>query len=338
MTTQPARPTLLDVARAAEVSRATASRVLAGVETVRPDLARRVLDAAGALGYRTNTAARALRSGSTGSVALVAPSSELDRGSSPFVGAPLQGASSVIFGRSLQPVLLLDDERDRQPLVGYLSAGHVDAAVVVLQRESLPLFRELAELDLPMVFVGRPTAAMDARLSLVDCDNYGGGRQAARVLLEAGRQRLATIAGPAGYAPSDDRLRGFQDELEDSGIQPALVASGDFSLASGSAAAREIVGRRPDLDGLFAGSDLMALGALRVLHDAGLRVAHDVSVVGFDDTVVAETASPPLTTVRQPLREMGERAAELVLEMLGMPEGPPRREFLPTSVTLRRSV
>nr|WP_216645696.1 LacI family DNA-binding transcriptional regulator [Isoptericola halotolerans] len=328
----------MDVARAADVSRATASRVLAGAETVRPDLARRVLESAEALGYRTNTAARALRSGSTGSVALVAPSSELDGGSGPFVGAPLRGASSVLFGRSLQPVLLLDDERDRQPLVRYLSAGHVDAAVVVLQRESLPLFRELAELDLPMVFVGRPTTAMDAGLSVVDCDNYGGGRQAARVLLEAGRRRLATITGPAGYAPSDDRLRGFQDELEDREIRPALVVGGDFSLESGSVAARDVMARRPDLDGLFAGSDLMALGAMRVLHDTGLRVAHDVSVVGFDDTVVAESASPPLTTVRQPLREMGERAAGLVLEMLGAPGSPPRQEFLPTSVTRRRSV
>ncbi|GIG40125.1 LacI family DNA-binding transcriptional regulator [Cellulomonas phragmiteti] len=333
-----ARPTLLDVARAAGVSRATASRALAGLPSVDAALARRVRDAAADLDYRTNTAARALRSGATGSVALVAPSSELEGQGGPFVGAPLRGATAVLFARSVQPVLLLDDARDRAPLLRHLTSGHVDAAVVVLQRESEPLFTELGDLPLPVVFVGRPRAAMDDALTSVDSDNYGGGRLAARALLEAGRRRVATIAGPSGYAPADERTRGFRDELAAWDVHPGPVVHGSFSMSSGASAAASVLRRDPAVDGLFAGSDLMALGALRVLAAGGRRVPEDVSVVGFDDTVVAETCDPPLTSVRQPLRELGARAAELVLDVLRDPGAAPQHVLLPTTLTTRESV
>ncbi len=337
------RPTLLDVARVAGVSRATASRVIAGHGSVDADLARRVRAAADELDYRANTAARALRSGATGSVALVAPASELEGEGGPFVGAPLRGATSVLFARACQPVLLLDDERDRTPLRRYLTSGHVDAAVVILQRESEPLFRELGELALPVVFVGRPSADMSGDLSFVDSDNYAGGRLAAAALTDAGRRRLATVAGPAGYAPADERVRGFQDELAARGLAAADVARGTFTMDSGAAATASLLRREPGLDGVFAASDLMAVGAVRVLQSAGRRVPADVSVVGFDDTVVAQTCDPPLTSVRQPLRELGARAAELVLEALaGRPRtGEPatvHHELLATTVTVRESV
>lgn len=334
----PARPTLVDVARRAGVSRATASRALAGLPSVDAGLVRRVREAATELDYRTNTAARALRSGATGSVALIAPSSELEGQGGPFVGAPLRGATAVLFARSVQPVLLLDDARDRGPLLRYLTSGHVDAAVVVLQRESEPLFTELGDLPLPVVFVGRPRATMAEALTSVDSDHYGGGRLAARALLEAGRRRLATVAGPVGYAPADARTRGFHDELTAWGVEPGPVAHGSFSLSSGASAAAAVLRRDPGLDGLFAGSDLMALGALRVLESAGRRVPQDVSVVGFDDTVVAETCDPPLTSVRQPLRELGAQAAELVLGILRDPGCTPRQVVLPTTLTVRASV
>ncbi len=333
-----ARPTLVDVAHLAGVSRATASRALADVPTVDPALAARVRVAADALDYRTNPAARALRSGATGSVALVAPSSELEGPSGPFVGAPLRGATAALFARSVQPVLLLDDARDRTPLLRYLAGGHVDAAVVVLQRESQPLFAELGELPVPVAFVGRPTEAMDASLTSVDSDNYGGGRLASRALLEAGRRRVATVAGPAGYAPADERTRGLRDELAAWGVPAGPVVHGAFSVSSGAAAATEVLRLDPDVDGLFAASDLMALGTLRVLEAAGRRVPDDVSVVGFDDTVVAQTCDPPLTTVRQPLRELGERAAELVLAALHDPDSGPQHVLLPTTLTVRDSV
>ncbi|WP_222851785.1 LacI family DNA-binding transcriptional regulator [Phytoactinopolyspora mesophila] len=338
MTNPVSRPTLVDVARAAGVSRATASRVMAGNESVRADLAQRVAAAAERLNYRTNTAARALRRGASGSIALIAPSSHLDGFLGPFVGAPLQGASAVLFDRALQPVLLLDDGRNSAPLIRHLSSGHVDAAVVILHSESEPLYRELDEASIPVIYVGHPTVELDPGRSFVDCDHYGGARMAVRALLEAGRRHIAMIGGPPSYFPAAERVRGFQNELDEWGVSPGPAAHGDFEMPSGSRAAAQLMRRMPDIDGLFVANDLMAVGALRVIEASGRRVPDDVSIVSYDDTVVAETADPPLTSVRQPFRDMGARAAEMALDSLVNPQDYPRHVLLPTTLTVRESV
>lgn len=340
MSTQGKRPTLLDLARTAGVSRATAARVIAGQRSVRPDLARRVSAAAEELGYRTNQAARALRRGTTGAVGLVAaPGSDMEGLMGPYVGDPLQAASARLLAAGLQPVLLFDDGRHIDLLVRHLASGHLDAAVVILQSESELLFRHLAGVGLPIVFVGRPTLELDEERLYVDCDDYGGARLATRALLTAGRRRIAHIAGPAYYLPAGRRAQGFLDELAEWGVAPGPLVRGRFDLASGSAAAAQILRRSPEVDGLFSASDLMAVGALRVLEAARRRVPDDVSVVGFDDTVVAATASPPLTTVHQPFSQMGAQAAELVIELLD--DGRPASAqpvTLPTTLTVRESV
>ena len=311
---------------------------MAGGTTVRPDLAQRVLKAAEDVGYRTNPVARALRRGKADAVALVAPGADMDGLAGPFIGAPLQSASAVLLEHGLQPVLLLEDGRNTELLVRHLSSGHVDAAVVILQRESILLFRELDDVPIPVVFVGHSLGGPDDGRLYVDCDNYGGARLAARAILEAGRRRVATIAGPTGFLPAEERLQGFLDELRQSGVEPGPVVRGEFTHESGSAAMAQLLRRAPDLDGLFAASDMMAIGALRVLEATGRRAPDDVSVVGFDDTVVAATANPPLTTVRQPFREMGARAAELVVEMLEDDEAARVSVQLPTTLTVRESV
>ncbi|WP_291761547.1 LacI family DNA-binding transcriptional regulator [Cellulomonas sp. 73-145] len=327
----------MDLARAAGVSRATAARVMAGTSTVRPDLAQRVLKTAEELGYRTNPAARALRRGKAGAVALVAPGGDMEGLADPFIGTPIRSASARLLEHGIQPVLLLEDGNNTEVLVQHLSSGHVDAAIVILEREALLMFRHLSDMPVPVVFVGHSSVELDAGSVYVDCDNYGGARLATRALLEAGRRRIGMIAGPSFYLPSADRLQGFLDELEAWGVKPGPVATGDFGFASGSAAMAQLLRRDPKLDGLFAASDLMAVGALRVLEAAGRRAPDDISVVGFDDTVVAATANPPLTTVHQPIWEMGLRAADLVLEMLG---GGTVTEpvQLPTTLTVRESV
>lgn len=330
-------PTLIDVAKAAGVSRATASRVLAGHPSVNAELASRVLSAASSLDYRANAAARILRGGASGSIAVVVPSSELDGLAGPFIGAPLRGVTTTLFANSRQPVLLLDDGRDPAPLLRFLTQRHVDGAVVMLVRESEGLFLQLADLPIPVVYVGRPREDLPPDVTSVDADNYGGARLGTRALLEAGRRRIATIHGPAHYAPAVERHRGFVDEHAEWGVEPGPVDRGEFTMPSGAAAAARLL-QSGAFDGIFAQNDLMAAGALRVLADGGLRVPQDVSVVGFDDTVVASTASPPLTSVRQPLQEMGARAAELVLEAIADPSTAPQRVVLPMTLTLRESV
>jgi DNA-binding LacI/PurR family transcriptional regulator len=149
----------------------------------------------------------------------------------------------------------------------------------------------------------------------VDADNRGGAREAVAHLVRRGRRRIAIVAGPLDMVAGMDRLDGYRDGLLAAGLpQPAgLVEVGDFGEESGAAATRRLLDRAPDLDAVFAASDLMAAGALRALKAAGRRVPEDVAVIGFDDSAIARYAEPPLTTVRQPVEEMGRQMTRLLL-------------------------
>lgn len=329
------RPTLITVARAAGVSRATASRVLSGSTSVDARMAAAVWTAARELRYETNRAAQSLRSGKTGSIALVAAASELDQGiGGAFTAAPIRGATQVLIEAEVQPVLLLADAADPGRVPQYLSRGHVDGAIVILQHEITFLRDGLQDLDLPLVFVGRPADPQPPH-PVVDCDNAEGARLATRALLEAGRRRLVMIAGPPDLGSGEDRVAGFRDELSAWGLMPARIARGEFTLATGAAAMARLLHQDPTIDGVFASSDLMAVGAIRVLNGSGRSVPDDVSVVGFDDTVVAATCDPPLTSVRQPLEDMGRTAARLLLDGATLETLVPA---LSTSLTTRESV
>jgi DNA-binding LacI/PurR family transcriptional regulator len=188
---------------------------------------------------------------------------------------------------------------------------------------------------LPTVIGGRPGwpgAESDRELVYVDSDNRGGARLAVQHLRSLGRTRIATITGPLDQTSSIDRLDGYRDLLPDG--DPDLIAEGDFTPAGGGRAMSELLDRRPDLDALFAASDSMASGALRVLRANGRRVPEDVAVVGFDDVEsVAAWTEPPLTTIRQDIEEMGRLMARLLLRRLATPAGPPAtRVATPTSV------
>jgi DNA-binding LacI/PurR family transcriptional regulator len=152
----------------------------------------------------------------------------------------------------------------------------------------------------------------------VDVDNASGGRHAVAHLIAAGRRRIASIAGPQDMGVGVARLTGYREACAETGL-PAdedLIAYGDFSEPSGVAAMRQLLARRPDLDAVFVASDLMAAGALRALREAGRRVPDDVAVVGFEDSAVARQTEPPLTTVHQPVEEMGRQMARLLVSRI----------------------
>src|SRR5690606_28679467 len=168
-------------------------------------------------------------------------------------------------------------------------------------------------------------------------DNIGGARTAVHHLVSTGRHTIGTIAGPPDMVPGADRRTGWQKALLDAGRPdaPSLVVEGDFTRAGGEAATRTLLDRHPDLDGLFVASDLMALGALDALQGAGRRVPDDVAVVGFDDSELARSADPPLTTVRQPIEQLGREMARLLLDQLD--GAAPSGLVLRTELVVRRS-
>ncbi len=311
-----ASPTLDEVARLAGVSRATASRAINGGNRVSPRSQAAVDQAVRALGYSPNPAARSLVTRRTDSVGLVVPEPDERVFSDPFFARTLRGVTRVLAERDLQLVLLLTRPGEEEArMLRYLRNRHIDGALVVSHHRSDSLADHLAALDLPCAFVGRPWTSAD-KVAYVDTDNFAGEREATQVLIDRGCRRIATIAGPDDMSAGADRLEGWRAALRDAGLADDAVEHGDFTEVGGERAARALLERHPDLDGIVAASDLMAAGALRVLAAAGRRVPDDIALVGYDDLGVAERMDPPLTTVRNPIAEMAEQATRLLLEQI----------------------
>ncbi|MFK0218306.1 LacI family DNA-binding transcriptional regulator [Streptomyces vinaceus] len=338
------RPTLEAVAERAGVSRATASRVVNGGDGVRAHLVEKVREAVQELGYVPNPAARTLVTRRTGAVAVIIAEPEIRIFSDPFFSRQIRGISKELTSHDTQLVLLLVEDRgDYDRIERYLAGGHVDGALAFSLHTDDPLPAITRRVGMPTVYGGRPgwTAGSGEHggIAYVDADNRGGAREAVRHLLDRGRRRIAHIAGPLDQTSAVDRLDGYRDVLLDA--DPALIAEGDFTAAGGAEAMAGLLERRPDLDAVFAANDLMATGALRVLRERGLDVPGDVALVGFDDAeLVAETAEPPLTTVRQDIEGMGRLMAQLLLRTLNRAPGDPAvpaSVVTPTSLVRRGS-
>lgn len=323
------RPTLEAVAARAGVSRATASRVVNGGDGVRARLVDKVREAIRDLGYVPNPAARTLVTRRTGAVAVIIAEPEIRIFSDPFFSRQVRGISKELTAHDTQLVLLLvEDSGDYDRIDRYLAGGHVDGALAFSLHTDDPLPAITRRIGMPTVYGGRPgwTAGPGelGDVVYVDADNRGGARDAVRYLLDRGRQRIAHIAGPLDQTSAADRLSGYRDVLPLAG--PELIAEGDFTAAGGARAMARLLDRDAGIDAVFAGNDLMATGALRVLRERGLTVPGDVALVGFDDAEpVAEGADPPLTTVRQDVEGMGRLMARLLLGILngGADDGRP---------------
>jgi DNA-binding LacI/PurR family transcriptional regulator len=198
-----------------------------------------------------------------------------------------------------------------------------------------PIFPRLLEDGVPFVLIGRYS---HERASYVDVDNVVGARMAVEHLLRLGHERVATITGPLNMCAGQDRLEGYRQALAARGIpvDEDLIAEGDFTEGGGRAAMRRLLPHRPTA--VFAASDMMAVGAIKVLREAGLRVPEDVAVVGFDDIPLASMVEPPLTTVRQPIEQLGSMAVELLVSLMENPgEETVHRVVLPTELVIRAS-
>jgi DNA-binding LacI/PurR family transcriptional regulator len=334
------QPTLEEVAALAGVSRATVSRVVNGSPRVSPAARDKVERAVAELGYVPNRAARSLVTKRADSVALVVSESETRFFSDPWFAVVARSVAVALSDTDMQLVLVVaqSDEQaaQRARLERFLLAGRVDGVVLVSLHGRDPLPRQLVAAGVPTVLVGRPVD--DIEVAYVDADNAGGATAAVRHLLERGRTRIATVAGPQDMSAGRDRLAGYQSALRAAGlpVRPSLVAAADFSEEGGAEAMRALLAREPDLDAVFAASDLMATGALRALRAAGRLVPDDVAVVGFDDLPASQHTDPPLTTVRQALEDMGREAIRLLLATIAA-QSPDPVVVLPTELVVRAS-
>ncbi|MDT9694838.1 LacI family DNA-binding transcriptional regulator [Streptomyces sp. P17] len=329
-------PTLEDVAREAGVSRATVSRVVNGVRNVDPDIQALVRSAIERTGYAPNRAARALVTRRTGALALiVSGAGDAFAGrvfADPFFGRVVNGVVGYLRARTMQPVLLFaESETARTQVVDYVRQGSADGALVVSVQPDDPLPGMLLAAGVPTVLFARPTHT--APVSCVDLDHYAGGRLAGEHLLARGCRRIAVISAPPDLRAGQERLAGFRDALARAGHDTPPLAEGAFSLDSGTTAMATLLRDHPEVDGVFAANDLMAQGACQVLRELGRRIPEDVAVVGFDDSSIAVTCRPPLTTVRQPVEEMAAAMARMLGEQVqGTPAEPRTLVFAPELV------
>ncbi|MFH7594165.1 LacI family DNA-binding transcriptional regulator [Streptomyces racemochromogenes] len=338
------RPTLEEVAALAGVGRGTVSRVINGSPRVSEQAREAVARAVAELGYVPNQAARALAGSRTDAVALVIPETEARVFSEPYFLDLIRGLSAELAAADKQLLLtLVRTEAERRRFEHYLAAQRVDGVLLASVHGDDPLPDRVARLGLPVVMNGRRSEAEP--IDYVDSDNIGAGRAAVAHLVGRGRGRIATISGPADMYVARARLGGYRAGLAEAGIAPdeSLVATGDFTEEGGRLAMRALLERAPGLDAVFAASDVMAAGARGVLREAGRRVPEDVALVGVDDSVVARLMDPPLTSVRQPIEEMGRTMTRLLLQKIaegpgaGSAAGEEQRRVLPTELIVRES-
>jgi LacI family transcriptional regulator len=348
--------TVYDVARQAGVSAATVSRVVRGSELVRPQTRQRVIDAIEELGFVPDGSAQGLsrrRKDIIGLVALERAADEIDieRNSLLFVDEIVHAADAVLRGSELS--LLLSFGRRGEPFGRRIRSlsGKVDG--LLMAEDVLPAdqLRVLARQVPVVVIAGPASVADDAGLDVIAADNAGGIRAALAHLTGAHRgRRLCFIGGPPDSPDARQRLAAFAEGISQS---PGCVADapveGDFSEASGAAAARVLLSRPSLPEAVVCANDQMAIGLLREFRRAGAQVPGRVAVTGFDDIYPSRLTDPPLTTVSQPLRELGTRAAQRLLariEARGQAAGPgpgvadplpPVVEVLPTHLVVRAS-
>lgn len=322
--------TINDVARAAGVSRSTVSRVLNG--QISSSTARaKVEKAIAETGYRANAHARSLASGKSNVYAAILTEPYGELFDDPTFGRMLQGINSALVGTDIALNLLFattDEERERT--LRQLAPNRVDGALVLSPHIDDPLLDAMST-EIPTIVLG-PLVEGRENTWTVTIDDRQGGELGARHLVERGARRIAIIAGPETAQGAHDRVEGQLSALE---TAPLEVIHAPYSTGGGASATRELLAHHPDLDGILCGSDRQTLGVLAVLHEAGRVIPDDVKVVGFDNHAFAAETAPALTTISQPIFDVGATGARL-LNALGDAK-PIESLTLPTSLVVRET-
>jgi LacI family transcriptional regulator len=331
--------TLEGIAKLAGVSRSTVSRVVNDHPNVRDQVRERVWEVIHETGYHPYAAARSLVTRRTRIVGVLIPEAVITLFADPFFAHLLCGITQTCNAQryNLMLSLFTDPARSEEMYRRVVLSGHLDGVVVASTREGDPLITRLLDDDVPFVMVGRYPGE---RVHYVDTDNVAAARVAVEHLVRLGHRRVAIITGPLSMTSGQDRLAGYRQALEAHRlpVDETLIVEGDFSEMSGALAARRLLSR--SVTAIFAANDIMAVGALKVIREAGLRVPQDVAIVGFDDVPLATAVEPALTTVRQPINDLGSMAADLLLNLLENPpdaQAPAHRIILPAKLIVRDS-
>lgn len=334
------RVTLKDVGRLVGVSPSAVSMALSGHPRISDETKAQVRAAAAQLGYVPNSAGRALRVSKAGAVALVVPNTSQHVFGHLYFMHLLMGVTDVGSSRDYSIVVSTNaDDGDAHGVAAYervLRSGAVDGAIIASAAAGDPNVSRMLESDMPAVLLGRFPNLRDGVSVGID-DEASAELITRHLVVDHGIRRIGHISGPLDHQTAIDRFAGFRHAL--AGLGAATVqeqVEGDFSEESGARAAAELIRRVPDLQGIFAANDEMALGALLALRAAGRRVPEDVALVGFDDFGVSRLTTPAITTIHVPAEKLGEIAAQRLFDLINGDQ-PQVHTTVPVELVIRDS-
>jgi LacI family transcriptional regulator len=329
---------LEDIAKQVGVSRSTISRVVNNHPNVREDVRKRILDVIQQTGYHPNAAARTLASQRSWTLGLVLPQSVSQFFTDPYYPHLTKGIAQACNEHDYTLALFLvgTKEDEKKIFTRVTRKGLLDGVLVQSgQHGDQQIIGHLVDADMPQVVIGRPYRSDN--VNYVDVDNVNAAFNAVTHLIRIGCQRIGTITGPAQSTVGLDRKAGYTKALTERGIEikESLIMEGDFTEAGGYYAMQKLLPAKPDA--IFAASDVMAVGAIRAVREAGLSVPGDIAFVGFDDLPLATLSNIQLTTIRQPVIQFGVRAVELLIDLIENGNQPPRHVIMDTQLVIRDS-
>lgn len=329
------RVTSREVARLAQVSVATVSRVLNNLPNVSPEVQEKVLRAAKELNYQPSRAAQLLRAQRSQVIGLIISDIE-----NPFFTSVVRGIEDYLQKHGYSLVLCNSDENPEKELIyiNVMRAEQVAGVILTPSFESRPNVQILLDQGIPLVTVDR--VLRDFHVDSVVSENFESSVRAVTYLVQNGHRRIGMVSLPSSAFPGVERRDGYEAALERNGIAVAqdLICVGDAKETGGYSCTMDLLQRDAPPTALFVANNLMTLGALRAIHDLGLRVPQDISLIGFDDMPWLSLLDAPLTCVAQPTYELGRIAAELLLARINTPTAPIEHVQLTPQLVLRKSV
>ena len=321
-----------DIARSAHVSHSTVSRALRDSALINPETRARIHRIAGEMGYTVSAVGRSLVTRRTNMIGVVVTTI-----ADPFAGEVVSGIEEFAHKHDYSVILAAShSDADRELRAVHSFQEHrVDGVLVMASRIGPRYLQMLSEMKIPIVLINSHHAG--EFIYSVRIDDLAGARLATKHLVDLGHQRIAYIGDKFGYQSDMERLTGYRETLEeaDLGFEPELITHCDGTPAGGRDAMLRLLKLPNPPTAVFCYNDREALGAMRALNERGLRIPADISVAGFDDLFLASFASPPLTTVRQPKREMGAAACEILLQLMAGEK--PRSRVVQGELVIRES-
>ncbi|MBC8508357.1 MAG: LacI family DNA-binding transcriptional regulator [Anaerolineales bacterium] len=330
--------TLEDIAKQTGVSRSTVSRVVNNHPNVRDDVRKRVLEVIQITGYQPNAAARTLASQRSWTLGFVLPLSVSFFFTDPFFSHLTKGIIQACNQHNYTLALFLaDTKEDEKQIIARISRkGLLDGVLVQAGHHGdQQIVGALIDADMPQVIIGRPFRSDN--VNYVDTDNFSGSHNAVTHLIQLGHKRIGTVTGPLESTVGLDRKAGYIKALSECGykVEDALIVEGDFTETGGYSAMKNMLPAKPDA--VFVASDTMTIGAIRAAREAELNVPDDIAFVSFDDEAIAKISDVQLTTIRQPVEQLGITALELLIDVIKNGTNPPRHIIMDTELVIRDS-